>query len=158
MFANRPPQLRSYFESLWAGKQLTTDQDRLLISLLGPERLLEFIRFFIIFDRKTGKIAARHQQAFGIKKLIARINKRRRDGGREGGIIWHTTGSGKSFTMVFLCKALLLHDSLKDCRVLVVTDRIDLEGQLAKTFVSGGAFGSTAPKPRCGGRGCCREL
>ena len=72
----------------------------------------------------------------------ARVNKRKPDGGREGGVIWHTTGSGKSFTMVFLCKALLLHNSLKECRVLVVTDRIDLEGQLARTFVSGGAFGS----------------
>jgi type I restriction enzyme R subunit len=142
VFANRPEHLRSYFESLWAGKQLPTDQDRLLVSLLHPERLLEFIRFFILFDRKVGKIAARHQQAFGIKKLIARVNKRKPDGGREGGVIWHTTGSGKSFTMVFLCKALLLHNSLKECRVLVVTDRIDLEGQLAKTFVSGGAFGS----------------
>lgn len=142
VFATRPAKLRGYFESLWAGKQLPTDQDRLLISLLHPERLLEFIRFFILFDRKAGKIAARHQQAFGIKKLIARVNKRKPDGGREGGVIWHTTGSGKSFTMVFLCKALLLHNSLKECRVLVVTDRIDLEGQLAKTFVSGGAFGS----------------
>jgi len=142
VFASRPAHQRSYFESLWAGKQLPTGQDRLLISLLGKERLLEFIRFFILFDRKAGKIAARHQQAFGIKALITRINKRKPDGGREGGVIWHTTGSGKSFTMVFLCKALLLHDSLKECRLLVVTDRIDLEDQLSKTFLSGGAFGS----------------
>jgi type I restriction enzyme R subunit len=132
VFANRPAHLRSYFESLWAGKQLPTDQDRVLISLLGKERLLEFIRFFILFDRKVGKIAARHQQAFGIKALIGRINKRKPDGGREGGVIWHTTG----------CKALLLHGSLKECRVVVVTDRIDLEDQLSKTFLSGGAFGS----------------
>jgi type I restriction enzyme R subunit len=142
VFANRPTHLRSYFETLWAGTQLPTDQDRMLISLLGKERLLEFIRFFLLFDRKVGKIAARHQQAFGIKSLISRINKRKPDGGREGGVIWHTTGSGKSFTMVFLCKALLLHGSLKECRVVVVTDRIDLEDQLSKTFLSGGAFGS----------------
>jgi type I restriction enzyme, R subunit len=142
VFAHRPAQLRAYFESLWAGKQLPTDQDRLLISLLGKKRLFEFIRFFILFDRKVGKIVARHQQTFGIKALIGRINKRKPDGGREGGVIWHTTGSGKSFTMVFLCKALLLHNSLKECRILVVTDRIDLEGQLAKTFLTGGAFGS----------------
>ena len=142
VFAHRPPQFPKYFESLWSGQQLPTDQDRLLISLLGKERLLEFIRFFILFDRKVGKVAARHQQAFGIKALIGRINKRKPDGGREGGVIWHTTGSGKSFTMVFLCKALLLHNSLKECRVVVVTDRIDLEDQLSKTFLSGGAFGS----------------
>ncbi len=142
IFATRPPKFRSYFESLWAARELTTDQDRMLISLLGKDRLLEFVRFFILFDRKVGKIAARHQQAFGIKALIGRVNKRKPDGGREGGVIWHTTGSGKSFTMVFLCKALLLHNSLKECRVVVVTDRIDLEDQLSKTFLSGGAFGS----------------
>ncbi len=131
-----------YFAGLEAKRQLPTDQDRLLISLLSHERLLEFIRFFILFDRKVGKIAARYQQAFGIKALIERVNLRNGSGGREGGVIWHTTGSGKSFTMVFLTKALLLHDSLKECRVLVVTDRIDLEKQLSKTFLSGGAFGS----------------
>ena len=143
IFGFRPPALRTYFESLWAaGGQLPTDQDRLLVSLLTKDRLLDFVRFFILFDRKAGKIAARHQQAFGIKALIGRINKKRPGGGREGGVIWHTTGSGKSFTMVFLCKALLLHESLKECRVVVVTDRIDLEDQLARTFLSGGAFGS----------------
>jgi type I restriction enzyme, R subunit len=149
---NRPASLRRYFETLWAGKQLPTDQDRMMISLLGKKRLLEFIRFFILFDRKVGKIAARHQQAFGIKSLIGRINKRKPDGGREGGVIWHTTGSGKSFTMVFLCKALLLHGSLKECRVVVVTDRIDLEDQLSKTFLSGGAFGSAIATKKEGER------
>jgi type I restriction enzyme R subunit len=57
-------------------------------------------------------------------------------------VVWHTTGSGKSFTMVFLTKALLLVDALAECRVVVVTDRVDLEGQLSRNFISGGAFGS----------------
>jgi type I restriction enzyme R subunit len=70
--------------------------------------------------------------------LIERINTRNTTGGREGGVIWHTTGSGKSFTMVFLSKALILHESLKQCRIVVVTDRVDLETQLSKTFASGG--------------------
>ena len=142
IFANRPAKVRNYFESLWAAHQLPTDQDRLIVSLLSPERLLEFVRFFILFDQKAGKIAARYQQAFGIKKLLAQIEQKRPGGGRQGGVIWHTTGSGKSFTMVFLCKALLLYPALKNCRVVVVTDRIDLEKQLAKTFLTGGAFGS----------------
>lgn len=142
VFAGRPRHVRQHFDALWAKEQLPTDQDRLIISLLSPERLLEFVQFFILFDRKLEKVAARYQQVFGIKALIERINKRRPDGGREGGVIWHTTGSGKSITMVFLCKALLLHESLKRCRVVVVTDRIDLEKQLARTFTSGGAFGS----------------
>src|SRR5690606_16925222 len=63
-------------------------------------------------------------------------------GGREGGVIWHTTGSGKSFTMVLLCKALLLDEALKRCRLVVVTDRRDLEKQLAGNFLTGGAFGT----------------
>ena len=142
IFAHRPTRIRQHFETLWASEQLPTDQDRMLISLLSRDRCLEFIRFFILFDKKIGKVAARYQQAFGIKALIERINKRKPGGGRESGVIWHTTGSGKSITMVFLCKALLLHESLKNCRVIVVTDRVDLEKQLARTFSTGGAFGS----------------
>lgn len=138
----RPTVVQEYFKKLWADRQLVTDQDRLLISLLSKERLLEFIRFFLLFDRKAGKIAARYQQAFGIKALLERLSTVRPDGGREGGVIWHTTGSGKSFTMVFLCKALLLHEDLSECRVIAVTDRVDLEKQLARTFLSGGAFGT----------------
>ena len=142
LFADKPFWKREYFEALWSDHNLPTDQDRLIISLLRHDRLLEFIRYFILFDKKVGKIAARYQQAFGIKALIARITQKRPDGGREGGVVWHTTGSGKSFTMVFLTKALLLHEQLKRCRIVVVTDRIDLERQLSKTFMSGGAFGS----------------
>ena len=55
-------------------------------------------------------------------------------------MVWHTTGSGKSFTMVFLTKALLLVDALAECRVVVVTDRVDLEGQLSRNFISGDGF------------------
>jgi type I restriction enzyme, R subunit len=137
----RTKAVQEYFKNLWSQEQLATDQDQLLISLLSKDRLLEFIRFFILFDRKNGKIAARYQQAFGIKALLERISKKRPDGGREGGVIWHTTGSGKSLTMVFLCKALLLHESLSECRIIAVTDRIDLEKQLARTFLTSGAFG-----------------
>ncbi|MCG7919946.1 MAG: HsdR family type I site-specific deoxyribonuclease [Candidatus Thiodiazotropha lotti] len=142
LFADKPEKLRRYFAQLWAGEELPNEQDRLLISLLTPSRLLEFVRYFMLYDRKVGKIAARYPQAFGIKALIKRVNQRAPGGGREGGVLWHTTGSGKSFTMVLLCKALLLHPSLKDCRIVVVTDRVDLEKQLANTFLSGGAFGS----------------
>jgi type I restriction enzyme R subunit len=137
----KPRSVQRHFQALWGNEQFVTDQDRFLISLLSKERFLEFIRFFVLFDKKVGKIAARYQQAFGIKALLDRISTIRPDGGREGGVIWHTTGSGKSFTMVFLCKALLLHRSLAECRVIVVTDRLDLEKQLARTFLTGGALG-----------------
>ncbi|MEQ1904896.1 MAG: HsdR family type I site-specific deoxyribonuclease [Pirellulaceae bacterium] len=141
LLRGKSPAVQRHFAQLWTDVQFVTDQDRLLISLFTKERMLEFIRFFLLFDRKAGKIAARYQQAFGIKKLIGRIAEFRPDGGREGGVIWHTTGSGKSFTMVFLCKALLMHSDLAECRVVVVTDRLDLEKQLARTFLSSGALG-----------------
>ena len=143
LFDGKPAALTTYFDALWSAPTQATDQDRLLVSLLTPARLLEFLRGYVLFDRKVGKIVARYQQFFGIRALLARISLLRPDGGREGGVVWHTTGSGKSFTMVFLTKALLLVDALKECRVVVVTDRIDLESQLSRNFMTGGAFGSS---------------
>jgi type I restriction enzyme R subunit len=139
LFAHRPAGDLAWYEGLVAGGELAvTGQDQLLIGLLSPVRLLEMIRYFTLFDKKAGKVVARYQQVFGIKRLIERIGLKRKDGGREGGVIWHTTGSGKSFTMVFLSKALILHNDLKQCRIVVVTDRIDLENQLSRTFSSSG--------------------
>jgi type I restriction enzyme R subunit len=142
LFAERPAFIRAHFDALWTGPVLATAQDSLIMALLSSARLLEFIRYFLIFDRKEGKKAARYQQVFSVKSMLARIEEKRRDGGREGGVIWHTTGSGKSLSMVFLCKALLLYDALARCRIILVTDRVDLERQLAGTFLQGGAFGS----------------
>ncbi len=142
LMKDRVAEVRAHFDHLWGDEQAVTGQDRLLVSLASPERLLEVIRSFVLFDRKVGKIVARHQQFFGIRSLLRQIATIRPDGGREGGVIWHTTGSGKSFTMVMLCKALLIDDALRDCRLIVVTDRRDLEKQLAGNFLSGGAFGS----------------
>lgn len=143
LFEGKPAALATYFDALWRAPMQATEQDRLLVSLLTPARLLEFLRGYVLFDRKVGKIVARYQQFFGIRALLARISQLRPDGGREGGVVWHTTGSGKSFTMVFLTKALLLVNALKECRVVVVTDRIDLETQLSRNFMTGGAFGSS---------------
>ena len=118
IFTHRPASALDWYETLIAGGDLAVNGlDQVLISLLSPERLLEMIRYFTLFDKKAGKIVARYQQVFGIKRLIERISLKRKDGGREGGVIWHTTGSGKSFTMVFLSKALVLHHSLKQCRI-----------------------------------------
>ena len=144
LFGHRPQPIRNYFEhQQQQGALLPNGQDRLLISLLRPDRLLEFVRLFILFDKKNGKIVARYQQFFGVKRLIERVNHTDRSGVRAGGVIWHTTGSGKSFTMVLLAKVLLLHDALKACRFVVVTDRIDLEDQLSKVFVNTGALPTT---------------
>lgn len=152
LLAGKPDTLRQHCLELWSQPMLPTEQDRLLAGLLTPARLLEFLRGFVLFDRKVGKVIARYQQFFGIRALLARIRQKRPDGGREGGVLWHTTGSGKSFTMVFLSKALVLDDALKDCRVVVVTDRIDLETQLSRNFITGGAFGSAVATKKEGER------
>ena len=147
LFDHRPAGDLLWYQDLIAGGELAvTGQDVLLMSLLTPSRLLDMVRFFTVFDSKFGKLVARYQQVFGIRRLIERINTRRADGGREGGVVWHTTGSGKSLTMVFLSKSLILHDSLKSCRILVVTDRIDLEKQLSNTFAATGEFTGRAEK------------
>lgn len=147
LFGHRPVAAREWYQGLVAAGELAvTGQDKLLISLLLPERLLDMVRFYTLFDKKVGKVVARYQQVFGIKRLIERINTKRPDGSREGGVIWHTTGSGKSLTMVFLSKALILHESLKQCRIVVVTDRVDLENQLSRTFISSGELSGKRDK------------
>lgn len=147
LFQHRPAADLAWYQKLiGAGDLAVTGQDQLLISLLTPSRLLEMVRYFILFDKKAGKIVARYQQVFGIKRLLERISIKNSAGGREGGVIWHTTGSGKSFTMVLLSKALILHDDLKQCRIVVVTDRVDLENQLSNTFASGGELSGKKDK------------
>ena len=147
LFEHRPAAMRQWYEQLIAAGELAvTGQDQLLIGLLDRARLLEMVRYYTLFDSKIGRIVARYQQFFGIKRLIQRIQQRKPDGGREGGVIWHTTGSGKSFTMVFLSKALILHEELKQCRLVVVTDRVDLEDQLSKTFLTGGELAGKKDK------------
>ncbi|MDN3474470.1 HsdR family type I site-specific deoxyribonuclease [Pseudoalteromonas sp. APC 3355] len=145
IFNHRPAAAKDEYLTLLAGGDLAvTDQDRLIVSLLRPNRLLEMARLYTLFDQKAGKIVARYQQVFGIKALIERITSfdetGERPGARNGGVIWHTTGSGKSFTMVFLSKALIWLKELSKCRVIIVTDRVDLEEQLSRTFASGGVL------------------
>ena len=142
IFADRPRWALEDFDRLHGAGVLVSDQDRLLISLLRPDRFLDFTRRFLFFDKKEGKIAARYQQVQGAKAIISQIRKVKPDGSREGGVIWHTTGSGKSNLMVFLTKALLLEPDLAGCRIIIVTDRVDLEKQLAGTFLTAGAYGS----------------
>ncbi|MEY3788090.1 MAG: hypothetical protein RIQ94_742 [Pseudomonadota bacterium] len=141
IFNQRPATAKKEYLSLLAGGDLSvTNQDRLLVSLLRPDRLLDMARLFTLFDKRTGKIVARYQQFFGIKALIERVTSFDDKGSRNGGVIWHTTGSGKSFTMVFLSKALIWLEALIQCRVVIVTDRVDLEDQLSRTFASGGVL------------------
>jgi len=109
------------------------EQDILINSLLKPERLLDIIRNFVIFDNGRKK-APRYQQYFAVHETLARIIQYAEPNRRRGGIIWHTTGSGKSITMVMIAKAIFNTPSIKNPRVVLVTDRTDLDSQLEENF------------------------
>ena len=127
------PARQAVQESLASGQRLATAQDRAIHSLLRPERLLELTFRYLIYDNKVKKIA-RHQQYFAVQETIKRVTKAKGDGPRRGGVIWHTTGSGKSLTMVMLAKALALEPSIINPKVVLVTDRVDLDVQISNTF------------------------
>ncbi len=110
-----------------------TEQDRTLWALLRPARLLEMAYRYVLFDAGQKKVA-RHQQVAAVEATLERIQQRTAEGRRRGGIIWHTQGSGKSITMVLLFKALALMEGLGRPRVLLVTDRINLDEQIESTF------------------------
>jgi len=118
-------------------ERAVTAQDRALYSLCRPERLLELAWQFTVFDAGIKKIA-RYQQYFAVKRVLARVKERDELGRRLGGIIWHTQGSGKSLTMVMLARALALDPDIRNPRVVLVTDRVDLDKQLGNTFASCG--------------------
>lgn len=98
---------------------------RELSQVCSKERILEILHDFIVFDSGTKKIC-RHNQFFGVKAAQARVKS------REGGIIWHTQGSGKSLIMVWLAKWILENNA--KARVLIVTDRIELDEQIEQVF------------------------
>ena len=98
---------------------------RELNQVCNKTRLLDILHNFIVFDAGIKKIC-RHNQFFGVKAAQARIKR------REGGIIWHTQGSGKSLTMVWLTKSIL--ETIPNARVLIITDRTELDDQIEKVF------------------------
>lgn len=114
---------------------LPTEQDRSLYALCRPERLLELVHKFIVFDKEDKKIA-RYQQYFAIKATLERVQHHQNDHSnrRQGGVIWHTQGSGKSLTMVMLSKAIKLDRKFPRSRVVIVTDRVSLGEQIHATF------------------------
>ncbi len=118
------------------GRQ-STGQDRLLYALCRPERLLELAFQYTVFDGGVRKIA-RYQQYFAVRKIVDRVKRRDAEGRRQGGIVWHTQGSGKSLTMVMLARALALDTDIRTPRIVLVTDRVDLDKQLGNTFAACG--------------------
>ncbi|MEA9490287.1 type I restriction endonuclease subunit R [Xanthomonas campestris] len=113
--------------------------DRPLAQMCSKAQLLDLIRNFVIFDAGFKKVPRQHQYQ-GIKAAQARIAQ------REGGVIWHTQGSGKSILMVLLAKWLLEHDP--QARVLVVTDRDELDKQIEGVMRNAGVIGADSASPR----------
>ncbi|MFA5286018.1 MAG: HsdR family type I site-specific deoxyribonuclease [Smithellaceae bacterium] len=129
---------RSYFDGLEKeGVRLLTQQDKALYSLCRPERLMEMAFKFTVFDGGIKKIA-HYQQYFVVKSTLDRIKQSDGEGRRQGGIIWHTQGSGKSLTMVMLTRNLALDPEVPNPRIVLVTDRDDLDKQLGNTFAACG--------------------
>lgn len=120
-----------------AEDRLVTEQDKGIYALCSPNRLLDLTYKYIVFDGPDKKIC-RYQQYFAVQDTIQRVKSRTKEGNRQGGVIWHTTGSGKSLTMVMLSKALALDTSIESPRIIIVTDRISLDKQIFKTFVNCG--------------------
>ena len=113
--------------------------DRPLAQLCTKARLLDLIHNFIIFDAGHKKVPRPHQ-FFGVKAAQERLGR------REGGVIWHTQGSGKSIVMVLVAKWLLEHDP--DARILVITDRDELDKQIEGVMKNTGVIGAESPSLR----------
>jgi type I restriction enzyme, R subunit len=124
-----------------AGAPILQSQNILVAGMLRPAHLLDLIRNFSVFqqvDGKTRKVVARYQQFRAVHKAVLRLQEgrtRARGAARDerGGIIWHTQGSGKSLSMVFLVRKMRMMTRLNRFKIVVVTDRTDLEGQLRET-------------------------
>jgi type I restriction enzyme R subunit len=119
--------------------RLVTDQDRGVACLFEPKRLLDLAKNFVLFDAGVKKLS-RYQQYFAIHKMLDRVSRtettNRGITRRKGGLIWHTQGSGKSLTMVMFVKALIEDPATTNPRIIIVTDRKDLDRQIKNTFKS----------------------
>jgi len=122
--------MKNHSELMAIGRE-TTSLDKTLIGLCRPERFMRLIRRYMLFDRAQKKVA-RYQQVSTIESLLKRIEERDENGRRKGGVVWETQGSGKSLEMVMLAKAIVLAHSR--ARIIIVTDRTDLDDQIFKTF------------------------
>ncbi|GBL34698.1 putative type-1 restriction enzyme MjaXP R protein [Filimonas sp.] len=138
LFSDRFKYVRQYFDALEQDVILPTEQDNYLFGLCRPERLMDIVFNFVLFDNGEKKVA-RYQQFFAIKKSMQRI-KHVENGKRRGGVIWHTQGSGKSLTMVMLAQAIAMEPSIRNPKIVLVTDRTDLDNQITGTFRKCGRF------------------
>ena len=129
--ANAEQEYRVRLQCL-VGNRESTPQDEYLYNLCRPERLLELVYHFTIFDAGIKKLA-RYQQFFTVNETVERV-KTIEAGRRNGGVVWHTQGSGKSLTMVMLAQKIAQEPGIRNPRIVLVTDRTDLDSQITKTF------------------------
>ncbi len=132
LFGDRYNYVRAWFEKLEQNPREITAQDRTLYSLCRPERLLDLTYNYMLFDAGEKKVA-RYQQYFTVQNVLERIRQRDEEGRRLGGVVWHTQGSGKSLTMVMLAKSIA-RLNLPEYKIILVTDRVDLDDQIYRTF------------------------
>ncbi len=114
----------------------TTGQQRLLAGLFNKSGFLDIVQNFIIFDPMDGRLVkkvARYQQYRAVQKVIERL-QHGKDRKAKSGVVWHTQGSGKSLTMVMLAVKMRRDPELKTYKLVFVTDRTQLDGQLSDTF------------------------
>jgi type I restriction enzyme R subunit len=111
--------------------RFVTPLEETIVGLCRPERFMRLVRRYMLFDGPHKKVA-RYQQIATVETLLKRTEERDIVGKRKGGVVWHTQGSGKSLTMVMLAKAIALGNPL--ARIVIVTDRTDLDDQISKTF------------------------
>jgi type I restriction enzyme R subunit len=133
LLASREVRARESLATYGNRAREVTEQDREIYSLCRPRRLLELVFRFMLFDAGERKVA-RYQQYFCIHKILDRIRTIQQDGMRKGGVVWHTQGSGKSLTMVMLAEAIALEGGIDNYKIILVTDRVDLDDQLYRTF------------------------
>lgn len=129
--------------------------DTLLYGMFDKERFLDIIKNFILFIPK-GKILAQYHQYYGMKKAINSVINAVDNDGRSG-VVWHTQGSGKSFSMTFLAGNLIKNKRLESPTILVITDRNDLDDQLFSTFCSASEFLRQEPI-KCDSRADVKEI
>ena len=142
LFADRFRYVRHYFDAIEKSHVERTVQDEYLYGLCRPERLLDVMFNFVLFEAGEKKIA-RYQQFFAVKKAMQRL-RIIENGKRKGGVIWHTQGSGKSLTMVMLAQAIALDKEIRNPKIVLVTDRVDLDDQITNTFKKCGMFVNNA--------------
>lgn len=133
LFSDRFRYVKNYFDYLEKEERPVTAQDRLIFSLCEKQRLLDLIYNFSLYDDGVKKLA-RYQQYFAVNDTLRRVTKFDKEGKRKGGVIWHTQGSGKSLTMVMLATMLASHPEIPNPKLVLVTDRIDLDDQIVGTF------------------------